>query len=144
MTAPLSAVTQLSRQRRGSFDAAPDGHRGRWPATDELIGPATLQAPTDRAESGPSATAAARQLADAAGSPVNIEVNVAADDQQAPAPERPATFAERMATISAHFTNPSTGETSVDGPLVTVDARELDYEADAPSHRQRQSASRLR
>ena len=144
MTERLSAATQLSRQRRGSLNVAPDRHRGRWPATDELT--AVINAPiaTDQARSDPAATAQTRQLADPASPLFSVEVNSAGGDQQAPVSERPATFAERMATINAHFTNPPTGETSVDRPLVTVDAHELSYEADAPTQRQRQSALRLR
>lgn len=143
MTEPLSAAAGPGRQRRANrtFGAAADRLAGRWPATDQLTGPAIRQAPADRGEVDPAATAQSLQLSDEPASSVGIEVNAAQPDL---APERTATFADRMAAIDAHFTNPSTGETSVDRPLVTIDAHELNVETDAPVQRHRPSAPRLR
>ncbi len=145
MTEPLSAAARPGRRRRATrtFGATPDRLAGRWPATDQLTGPATRQAPADRGEADPAA-AAEFQPSDEPAPPVGIEVNAADAAQPDLAPERTATFTERMAAINAHFTNSSTGETSVDRPLVTIDAHELNVETAAPAQRQHPSAPRLR
>lgn len=60
------------------------------------------------------------------------------------AAELQPTFIEHMEAITEQFSNPSTGETSVDRPLVTVDEHEADYEYEAaPSQRQTIPGPRL-
>jgi len=142
MTEPLSVATRPNRQRRPirTADAAPDRLRGRWPATDQLTGPA-IATPTD---GGGQDRVAAALVTGQLTQEAALSNNVVGDARQKLTPERAQTFADRMAAIDAHFSNPSTGETSVDRPLVTIDAHELNAETDAPAQRSRPSAPRLR
>ena len=141
MTEPLRAAPRAGRTGRTihTTGAAADRLRGRWPAIDQLTGP-EIDTPTDGGRQDRVAAAQSHQrphepaLANVV--PNHVRQNLA--------PERAQTFAERMAAIDAHFSNPSTGETSVDRPLVTIEAHELNTDTDAPAQRQRPSAPRLR
>lgn len=146
MTEPLSAATGPVRQRRPirAFGAAANRLRSRWPATDQLAAPTTQPTSTVRGEVDPPPTAEPLQLPAKSASPVSVGVTAADRAQPDLAQERLATFAERMASVNASFTNPSTGETSVDGPLLTIDAHELNPDTDTHGQRQRPSAPRLR
>lgn len=138
---------------------------GRWPATDQLaaeIASPRLTAQTTAAGPGSIAPAPIErqeqaeriELIDAAVSEVQEQDEIAfqtGEAAEAQVNERPElsaapqpTFIERMEVITEQFSNPSTGETSVDRPLVTVDEHEVDYEYEsAPSQRQTPTGPRL-
>jgi hypothetical protein len=146
MTEPLSAATRPRRRRpaAGTFDAVPNRPRGRWPATDQLTGPFQQQPAADLVDAGQAVAAELNQQTVQHPQPDPTVANLAEDPPRDVAAERPSTFAERMIAIDAQFTNPSTGETSVDQPLVTIDVHEFDYDNDAPTQRHSQSATHLR
>ena len=141
MTEPLRAAPRASRTRRTihTTGAAADRLRGRWPATDQLTRSA-IDIFTDRGEQDRVAAVQSQQRPHEAALPNGV----ADDARQDLTPERDQTFAERMAAIDAHFSNPSTGKTSVDRPLLTIDAHELNADTNAPAQHQRLSAPRLR
>lgn len=144
MTEPLSATTRPRHRRPAArtIDAAPDRLRGRWPATDQLTEPGTHRTSADRADA--YGTAAADVDIAQRARPDIVHVDRGDPARQDVTMERLATFAERMTAINVQMTNPSTGETSVDEPLVTIDAHELNYENDARAQRYVHSASRVR
>lgn len=153
MTEPLSAATRPRRRRPAArtFDAAPDRLRGRWPATDQLTEPGTHRVSADRVDADGTAAADVDIAQRARPDIIHVDlVDPARQDlmvdpaRQDLMMERLATFAERMTAINVQLTNPSTGETSVDEPLVTIDAHELNYENDPRAQRHVHSASRVR
>ncbi len=118
MTEPLSAATRPRSPRPAArtFDAAPDRLRGRWPATDQLTGPATRRAPGGRADADGIAAAEVDQRPTQRTQPDIIDVDLIDAAQQDVAMERLATFAERTTAINAQFTDPSTGEPASTNP----------------------------
>lgn len=146
MTEPLNAATSSGGRRRTArtFGAAADRLTGRWPATEQLTEPTLQPAPDNPSQPGPDGVVASLRPRSDQSSPVSAEVEVEATAEADVAQERLATFAERMVAVNASFSNPSTGETSVDGPLISIDAHELRLDTDAPVQRLRAAAPRQR
>ena len=145
MTEPLRSATNLGRRRRpvNTSGAAANGLRGRWPATDQLTAPTVDHNSTSRGE-GEEQPAPAESLPAAPGPALSPDVDVDDRVDRDLDQGRLVTFEQRMAAVNASFTNPSTGETSVDRPLVTIDARDLHPDSDASIQRHRPATPRLR
>ena len=148
MTEPLNAATDLGRRRRpvSTLGATPSGLRGRWPSTDQLTAPTVYHRSTSRGEAEQPVPAESLPAAPEPALPPTIDVDVDVDNRadQDLVQRRLVTFEQRMAAVNASFTNPSAGETSVDRPLVTIEAHVLHPDSDASMHRHRPAAPRLR
>ncbi len=156
MAQPMSAPARTTARRSGRLllPLPADRFAGRWPATDQLV--AEIASPRPTAQTTATAPVgierqkqaeriefidhdAAREVQQQ--DEIALRTDEAVEAQVDGRPElaaepRPA-FLERMEAITEQFSNPSTGETSVDRPLATVDEHEADYEYEAaPSQRQ--------
>jgi len=150
MAQPISAPARTAGRRSGRLPSPlpADRFAGRWPATDQLA--AEIAPPRPTAQTTAAATVGIdrqRQaeriefIDDDVREVQQQDENALRADQAAEAQGRPelaaeprSTFIERMKTITAQFSNPSTGETSVGRPLVTVDEHEADYEYEPLAH----------
>ena len=146
MTEPLRAATDLGRRRRrpvSTLGADPGGLRRRWPATDQLTAPTVDHSSTGRGEAEQPVPAESSPSAPEPTMSPSIDSDSDNGADQDFGQQRLVTFEQRMVAVDASFTNPPTGETSVNRPLVTIDAHELNADTDAPVQRQRPSAPRL-
>lgn len=162
MAQPMSAPARTTARRIGRLPRALPADRlaGRWPATDQLV--AEIASARPKAQTTASAPVGIERQQQAERiefidddareeqqqDEVALHTGAAADAQVDRRPELSAeprpTFIEHMETITEQFSNPSTGETSVDRPLATVDEYETDYEYESvPSQRQTPTGPRL-
>ena len=162
MTQPMTIPARTAGQRTMSpIQLSDERFAGRWPAmdqllTDRLAGPLPEPATSSPMLPDPAAPphteveAQPRQHSDVAAERINDAETVLRDDeglersanrQQIPAAPQ-ARFVERLAAIIEQFTNPSTGETSVDRPLTLTDRREADYQWQSSTQHQ-QTGPRL-
>jgi len=163
MAQPMSAPSLATARRIGRMPGAlpADRFAGRWPATDQLVAEIASPRPTAQttvvAPVGIERQQQAERIEFIDHDPVRevqpqdeiaLHTGAAAEAQvdgrlELAAGPQPV-FLERMEAITEQFSNPSTGETSVDRPLATVDEHEADYEYEAaPSQRQTIPGPRL-
>ncbi len=163
MVQPMSAPARTIARRIGRLPRSlpADRFAGRWPATDQLVAQIASPRPTaqttatapvsierqkqaERIESIDHDTAREVQQQDEIALRTDQAAEAQIDGRPKLAAELQPTFIEHMEAITEQFSNPSTGETSVDRPLVTVDEHEADYEYEAaPSQRQTIPGPRL-
>lgn len=171
MTAPITIPartapnTPAGSRRRPRLPAEP--LTGRWPATDQLAAEIASPGPTaqttaaapvgiapaaierhEQAERLELINAAVREVQeqDEIASQTGEAAEAQVDERPELSAEPQPTFIERIEAITEQFSNPSTGETSVDRPLATVDEHQADYEYEyesAPSQRQTPTGPRL-
>lgn len=164
MTQPMTIPARTAGQRttRSPIQRSDERFTGRWPATDQLITDrltAPLPEPATSSPILPDSAALAytdveaqqRQNSDVATERINDAETALRDDEglernadrhQIPAAPQ-ASFVERLAAIIEQFTNPSTGETSVDRRLTITHQREADYEYQSSTQHQSQTGPRL-
>lgn len=160
MTIPVRAANR--RATRPPIWSSYERFAGRWLATEQLIAdrraaprPQPVTAAPELANSAAlahiDAEARQQQSSDVVAERIDDLETVLRDDEglersadrQQISAEPQASFVEHLAAITEQFTNPSTGETSVDTPLTISHQRQADYEYDASTQHQSQAGPRL-